>query len=219
MYVSLILTLYPTGTLTELEPMTVQPFSLGTDISSKSMKTLLNSNATMQDTSRMLKSGKYQQRGADYPCSYWDWTLDWKNITEAPLWDTDLGFGGNGNKSDRVSFNGFCVTDGPFARLEVRYIEDVRYSHCLSRNFASGENLTRFGLAVSPTSVKEVLDVLDYSSFNLGVEHGPHLAIPKSVFGDFSISTAPAGRDDTICFAIFVLTMIQIQCSFYITRN
>ncbi len=43
---------------------------------------------------------------------YWNWNLDWENVTRAPVWDAELGFGGNGNKSDSPGFRGFCVTDG-----------------------------------------------------------------------------------------------------------
>ena len=84
------------------------------------------------------------------------------------------------------------MTDGPFARLEVLYIEKVLYPHCLSRSFASGNNLTQFSHAISPANVEDVLRIPDYATFNLGLEHGPHLSIPGSVSGDFSVASAPA---------------------------
>lgn len=34
----------------------------------------------------------------------------------------------------------------------------------------------------------------DYNGLNLGLEHGPHVAIPKSINGDFSLHTAPFGE-------------------------
>lgn len=66
---------------------------------------------------------------ADQKPNYWDWSLDWEDITKAPIWDPVIGFGGNGNESDAESIHGHCVTDGPFARLEVLYVEQIPYSH------------------------------------------------------------------------------------------
>ena len=109
------------------------------------------------------------------------------------MWDTSLGFGGDGNDMDAESIHGHCVTDGPFARLKVLYVEKFPYPHCLSRGFATGENLTRFSAALEPTALGELLHTPDYATFNLGVEDGPHLSIPRSIHGDFSTVTAPGG--------------------------
>jgi len=66
--------------------------------------------------------------------TYWDWTLDWENITTSPVWDTVTGFGGDGNTSvGRPVFNAHCVTEGPFAGLEVPYYEHIHQRHCLLR--------------------------------------------------------------------------------------
>lgn len=124
--------------------------------------------------------------------TYWDWSLDWEDVTHAPVWDTILGFGGDGNEKDLESIHGHCVTDGPFARLKVLYVEKFPYPHCLSRGFAVGENLTRFSAALEPTALEKLLRTPDYATFNLGVEDGPHLSIPRSIHGDFSTVTAPA---------------------------
>ena len=124
---------------------------------------------------------------------YWDWSLDWKNVTQAPVWDTVLGFGGDGDEKDHESIHGHCVTDGPFARLKVLYVEKFPYPHCLSRGFAQGQNLTEFSAALEPRALNELLRTPDYATFNLGVEDGPHLSIPRSIHGDFSTVTAPAG--------------------------
>ena len=130
---------------------------------------------------------------AKHSSRYWDWSLDWENVTQAPVWDTVLGFGGDGDKNDLESIHGHCVTDGPFARLQVLYVEKFPYPHCLSRGFAQGENLTEFSAALEPKALKELLSTPDYATFNLGVEDGPHLSIPRSIHGDFSTVTAPAG--------------------------
>jgi tyrosinase len=86
------------------------------------------------------------------------------------------------------------VTDGPFAHLEVLYVERYPYPHCLSRDFARGEALQNFSRAIRPAALNELLKIKDYETFNLAVEDGPHLSIPRFVHGDFSTITAPAGK-------------------------
>lgn len=134
-----------------------------------------------------------QSRIAKHSSRYWDWSLDWEDVTHSPVWDTTLGFGGDGNEKDLESIHGHCVTDGPFARLKVLYVERFPYPHCLSRGFAKGDNLTRFSAALKPEALNELLLTPDHATFNLGVEDGPHLSIPRSIHGDFSTVTAPAG--------------------------
>ncbi|KAL9005489.1 MAG: hypothetical protein Q9188_001726 [Gyalolechia gomerana] len=126
---------------------------------------------------------------------YWDWTLDWENITLSPVWDESVGFGGNGNRSlgDPV-FKAHCVDQGPFAKLEVPYFEDIYKPHCLLRGFESGESLAELGAEFKPEALDRLLLTNDYNAFNLGLENGPHIAIPKSINGDFSLHTAPFGK-------------------------
>ena len=125
--------------------------------------------------------------------TYWDWTLDWENITMSPVWDADTGFGGSGNvEVDSPILKAHCVTEGAFANLEVLYFEDIYKPHCLLRGFDG--NLEDFRGELEPTSVMKLLLSPDYGSINLGLEHGPHVAIPKSVNGDFSLHTAPSGE-------------------------
>ena len=73
------------------------------------------------------------------------------------------------------------------------YVEKFPYPHCLSRGFARGENLIEFSAALEPRALTELLRTPDYATFNLEVEDGPHLSIPRSIHGDFSTVTAPAG--------------------------
>lgn len=103
-----------------------------------------------------------------------------------------MSFEGNGNTSMSSSiFDAYCVTYEPFARLEVPYFETIYKSHCLLRGF--DKNLTGFRDQLKPEAVRKLLLSDDYNSFNLGLENGPHVAIPKSINGDFSLHTAPSG--------------------------
>lgn len=125
---------------------------------------------------------------------YWDWSLDWEDLTLSPIWDSDIGFGGNGNSSDERSVAyGYCVTDGPFARLTALIwgVEDK--PHCLSRGFATHEKVKKLGSQVSPEALEKMLEEDNYDSFNIGLEYGPHNAIPKTIRGDFYRVTAPYG--------------------------
>ena len=75
---------------------------------------------------------------------YWDWSLDWEHLPSAPLWDVDLGFGGNGNSSDTKSVaHGYCVTEGPFAHLQVMNYGREHRPHCLSREFLADKGELR----------------------------------------------------------------------------
>jgi tyrosinase len=120
--------------------------------------------------------------------------LDWEDLTLSPVWDSETGFGGNGNSSDEKSVAyGSCVTDGPFARLIALIWGVEDQPHCLSRGFAKHEKVKKFGLRVQPEALKKVLKEPNYDSFNLGLEYGPHNAIPLTVRGDFYKVTAPYG--------------------------
>lgn len=123
---------------------------------------------------------------------YWDWTLDWEDFTNAPVWNAESGFGGDGNKSSEVTVgHGYCITDGPFAMLEAEYYDGEYYPHCLSRNFLQGDLLAKYSGRLQPTVVDELFEEPTYSSFFLAVEEGPHSSIPISVRGDFLKFTAP----------------------------
>ncbi|KAK6596644.1 hypothetical protein H4I96_09296 [Botrytis cinerea] len=124
---------------------------------------------------------------------YWDWSLDWEDMSKSPIWDSNIGFGGNGNSHSNKSVgHGHCVTDGPFANRTIQYFGSEYGAHCLSRGFIHGDHLrTIFGLKVQPKALEAVLLQPDYESFNLELEEGPHNAIPRAIRGDFLRVTAP----------------------------
>lgn len=47
---------------------------------------------------------------------------------------------------------------------------------------------------VRPDVLRKIMDIEDYSAFNLEIEHGPHLAMPHGALGDFLMDTAPYGK-------------------------
>jgi hypothetical protein len=157
----------------------------------------------------------------DHKYRYWDWSLDWQDLTTAPVWSSDIGFGTDGNITDRESIHGHCVTDGPFANLEVLYVEQYPYPHCLSREFAKGEALRNFSRAIEPAALHALMRIGTYEDFNLAVEDGPHLSIPRFVHGDFSTITAPAGKSFLLhlrwclgeCLMIFRSGVLSTSCA------
>ncbi|SLM40374.1 Uncharacterised domain, di-copper centre [Lasallia pustulata] len=166
-------------------------FSPGTGISFKLTSERYKSNAATKDTSRMCSEGS-RKFAIDYNHSYWNWILDWEDITQAPVWHEKDGFGTNGDPSvGEAIMGGHCVVDGPFARLEVPYIDKRPKPHCLSRGFESGGQLAKHGSWFRPEAMEKLQRGNDYNAFNLGLEDGPHIAIPRSIRGDFSMFTAP----------------------------
>ena len=78
--------------------------------------------------------------------------------------------------------------------LEIPYLEDIYLPHCLLRGFENSSSLVSLGKSLSPSTLEALLASADYETFNLGLENGPHIAIPRSINGDFSLHTAPFGK-------------------------
>ncbi|KAK2041382.1 Di-copper centre-containing protein [Colletotrichum somersetense] len=118
---------------------------------------------------------------------YWDWTLDWENFLESPIFSSVTGFGGNGQTSAHQSVGeGHCVTDGPFADLQPLYYGPDIKPHCLSRGFTDFP-----GRNASPEIVQNSLGEKDYETFLVAVETGPHNMAPNGLRGEFYHFTAP----------------------------
>ena len=136
---------------------------------------------------------------------YWDWTLDWEELAYAPVWDLEHGFSGNGRESSEPSLyfpRTHCVEDGRFGNMQVARAGPVLISHCLTRDFGSGEPIANLSQLLRPEAVEELLLEDDYFRFTLRFENGPHVAIPKFILGDFRLSTSPNGqtkRTTTFC--------------------
>ncbi|KAL9106901.1 MAG: hypothetical protein Q9227_008149 [Pyrenula ochraceoflavens] len=106
---------------------------------------------------------------------YFDWTLDRQNLSQAPIWDPILGFGGDGNLTgDRTVNLARCVIDGPFAGLQVLYYGDEVNPHCLSRGFRQGQDMKIFySDPLQPDALRKLMSIEDYETFNLELEHDP----------------------------------------------
>ena len=90
---------------------------------------------------------------------------------------------------------GRCVKDGPFADVVALYYDVDSTPHCLSRGFNTGEEMWKLCLSqIMPAALEALLRRDDYNHFNLGMEHGPHFALPFGVRGDFHNFTAPYGK-------------------------
>jgi tyrosinase len=137
---------------------------------------------------------------------YWNWTLDWQHLLKAPVWGSDdLAFGTNGTgeaSADRELLRGSCLTDGPFANTTLHYLMNIEQEHCLSRGFASGEQLRNLSSWLRPKFVEQLLLEPQFEQFNERIERFSHLAIPAIVQGDFVTLTSPNGTPNSTNLSI-----------------
>ena len=128
---------------------------------------------------------------------YWDWTLGWKDLTHALIFDSDTGFGGDGDPTGDITIGktGRCVIDGPFNDIKAKYY-DVKYlPHWLSRGFRDYGNIGVIGNGetISTEAIDEVLNLENYEQFVEVLENKVHDTIPFGVGGDFETFTASNG--------------------------
>lgn len=122
---------------------------------------------------------------------YWDWTLDAADFANSPIFDTETGFGGNGewvpgnfthpdpdlvvntpwDVPDRTG--GGCITDGPFAGMVTNLgpADGIALNpHCIRRDFAPES----FANMSGPTLVEEGMSQPDYGWFDRVTESTFH---------------------------------------------
>ncbi|KAI0206828.1 hypothetical protein F4808DRAFT_466770 [Astrocystis sublimbata] len=152
------------------------------------------------------------------PMAYWDWTLDVADPATSSIWDPVLGLGGNGvnaNETDRLRDalidsvkDGvyFCVSDGPFAGLNVSYFRTKYQPHCLDRNFNSGVDFPgdMLSFAYTPEVLAKINKLPGYDEFRQNLEGNPHGAVHSAIGGDMSPSSSPNDP-------IFFLHHVQID--------
>lgn len=125
-----------------------------------------------------------QYRGS-FP--FWDWTRDTdgaKPIADSPLFDTSLGFGGNGSPNTYVaptdkdnstwpmfSATG-CVLDGPFASYTLHVGPGKRYTdHCLTRGFTESQRSL-----FTTEAIDKLWESGDYDTFRNALDGRPFKA-------------------------------------------
>ncbi|KAJ4163630.1 hypothetical protein LMH87_005347 [Akanthomyces muscarius] len=123
---------------------------------------------------------------------YWDWSLDWMDLTRSSIWDNSTGFGGDGDPHGAETVGkGRCVVDGPFADLRPIIYNHTFTEHCLSRGFSDGTTAGRLsGDKFSPENMGDILRQSNYSSFLRRVERDLHNTLHNSINGDFKAMTA-----------------------------
>ncbi|CZR69717.1 related to monophenol monooxygenase [Phialocephala subalpina] len=113
----------------------------------------------------------------------------------SPVFDTQLGFGGNGDYALRESLvgGGHCVTSGPFAMTLARYVGLEVKLHCVSRIFRNDTATGHFtGQLIRPELVGKYVDEDDLLLFTLKLESAPYNTILFGIRGNFLSFNAPA---------------------------
>jgi tyrosinase len=128
------------------------------------------------------------------PARYWDWALDFEELSRSPIFDPDHGFGGDGISGQPItSANGTCVGDGPFSSYHGLYVNSDYAPHCLSRTF--GENFFVEDPADSPFRpevVDELLATPDFVAFTDAI-YKMHDDLHDGIGGDLQQNTSPYG--------------------------
>lgn len=117
--------------------------------------------------------------------------MDWEDLPNSQIFDSELGFGGDGDpKAEKIGY-AHCVTDLPFKGLKPQWRGSEYEPHCLTRSFNDDGWVGHF---VNPESLAEVLSEETYKEFFLALELRAHDIIPTGVRGDFMAFTAPNGE-------------------------
>ena len=128
--------------------------------------------------------------------SYWDWSLDWMDLANSSIWNSSVGFGGDGDLDGPVTVGGGrCVTNGPFSALRPIIYNHTYTQHCLSRGFRDGKTVGRIpGAQYSPESIGSILRESTYKEFVRRVEYYLHNTMHQGIAGDFLAMTAANGK-------------------------
>ena len=69
---------------------------------------------------------------------YLDWTVDWEDLAQSPVFSKVDGFDGDGDGDLAREYSvggGRCATSGPFANLKLPFYNGDDHEPCLSRGF------------------------------------------------------------------------------------
>lgn len=130
--------------------------------------------------------------------SYWDWTLDWQDISASSIWSNEDGFGGEndcsidmrGDTSDNT-----CVS-GPFKDNVFINFNGTIWPHCLSRQL---QNTTseRGKLAkelIRPEAMGQLTRSQNYGTLRYMIEMQMHNVIHYGIIGDLTEVSSANGR-------------------------
>lgn len=125
------------------------------------------------------------------PVPYWNYTADYKNLLESPIFSSDpnIGFGSHGRTAVNVSgLVGYKVDNGAFANMKL----NIPVNHYLTRNFSAWKTLDptrQYGIALgesfSPAAVTRALSADKFSDLeaiiegfdnplHFGIHNSPH---------------------------------------------
>ncbi|KAK0620103.1 monooxygenase [Immersiella caudata] len=142
----------------------------------------------------VLYERELQACGYNGNAMYWDWVADSAAPSKAAVFDPVTGFGGNGtaepSNDDWVTT--YCVKNGPFSNLQLKYWNADDRPHCLQRFFALGypagpdipEPVAEMlGDNYSPAIMAQINAENVFSDFGHGLENEPHAAVHLGVGG------------------------------------
>ncbi|KAE9379517.1 Di-copper centre-containing protein, partial [Stipitochalara longipes BDJ] len=120
---------------------------------------------------------------------YWNWSLDTQNLTMAPVFDPQYGFGGNGNPNANALGKGNCVTDGGVSGITFKYFDSEVVPHCLFRTF-DHSNQRLSGEKYSDSAIGKILKKPDIISFMMAL-NSAHASVHMGLGGDMEGFSAP----------------------------
>ena len=113
--------------------------------------------------------------------SYWEETLDAGNFSSSIIFDSVLGFGGNGRAGDG------CITDGPFSNYTNSVGPGYELTnHCINRNVSDADSLS-----CSQKSVDYCNSLETYDKAWPCIEAEPHKGGHAGVGGEVSVLSLP----------------------------
>ncbi|KAI1191738.1 hypothetical protein F5B17DRAFT_451326 [Nemania serpens] len=119
---------------------------------------------------------------------YWDWSMDWQNLTLSSIWNNTDGFG----SPETGESNGIS---GPFSGVRVRYRDNgTIFPHRLTRSFVnydSGEVGSMSGEFIKPENMGRLARAENYDAFRYIIEGTLHNVIHLEIVGDLDELTAP----------------------------
>lgn len=158
-------------------------------------------------------------------CSYWDWSVDWQNLTGSSIWNDEDGFGGPGIEKANVLSDGQCVS-GPFQNVTLLNFNYTIRPHCLSRqfhHFESRENETLWGRLVRPEAMGQLDRSEDYGSLRYMLEMQMHNVIHNGVEGDLVTWSSANGKllkqKSIFCSGTLNKILLQIPSSGFTMPN